>query len=162
MQFKLWILKFASNYWLFGILIFLVGADICCHISCFVVTSESIVLTFVGILATLVVVGNYAQVKAIENKMDEKIQKLEFDLLEVKKIKEDMDRKFNHSNEKETIKMYLTCDTLNSEYRKSIYYNSFEVKAQKSDFYFVQLLEKFPDMTGRELRKLIQTYLVQP
>ena len=68
---KLWIMKFVSNYWLFGILLFLIGVDISCHFSRCVVSHESIVLTFIGILATFIVVSNYAQVKDLERKLDE-------------------------------------------------------------------------------------------
>ena len=68
---KLWVTKFVSNYWLFGILIFMIGIDISCHFSRCAVSHESIVLTFIGILATFIVVGNYAQVKDLERKLDE-------------------------------------------------------------------------------------------
>jgi hypothetical protein len=42
-----------------------------------VVAKESVVLTFVGILATFVVVGNYFQVKDIERSFDEKVKGIE-------------------------------------------------------------------------------------
>jgi hypothetical protein len=57
--------------------ILLLGTDIALHISCEVITSDHIILVFVGILATFIVVSNYAQVKEIENKFDRKAKELE-------------------------------------------------------------------------------------
>ena len=103
---RLWSL-FANN-WLLGMLILLVGIDICCHISYSVVESENIVLLFVGILATFVVVSNYIQVKEAERKFEytsenmredfnDKINDLNTDINQkfgeiVKAFKEDGDR----------------------------------------------------------------------
>jgi hypothetical protein len=41
------------------------------------IVSVSIILAFVGILATFIVVGNYSQVKEIEGKFDEKVKILD-------------------------------------------------------------------------------------
>jgi hypothetical protein len=56
------------GYWLEGIVILLVGIDICVHLSCDVIKSDHIILVFVGILATFIVVSNYAQINIIEGK----------------------------------------------------------------------------------------------
>jgi len=43
----------------------------------FTISNESIVLTFVGILAAFVVISNYAQVKGVENNFNKNISKIE-------------------------------------------------------------------------------------
>ena len=53
-----------TNYWLLIISIVLIVVSISLNISTTVITDASIVLVFVGILATFVVVSNYAQVAA--------------------------------------------------------------------------------------------------
>ena len=70
-----------ANNWLLGVLILLVGADICCHISYVVIENVHIILTFIGILSTFVVVSNYFQVKEAERKFEEETRELrkEFD-----------------------------------------------------------------------------------
>ena len=65
------------NFWLFGISIILLGASLFLNVSHTVVTNESIVLVFVGILATFIVVGNYAQVTEIKNNTNIQIKNLE-------------------------------------------------------------------------------------
>jgi hypothetical protein len=72
-----------KKMWMWIILIVLILVDINCHISYkHMFESESVVLTFVGILATFVVVGNYFQVKDIERKADEKLRLLELGITE--------------------------------------------------------------------------------
>lgn len=81
-----------GNYWLFGILIVLLGASIVVNISDIVVSSQSIVITFIGILATFVVVGNYAQMKSAEEKAESakhEVVKLEG------RIKNELERRFS-------------------------------------------------------------------
>ena len=68
--------------WLFliilsGAVLFWVGAIVASKCWGVNFTSDSIVLTFVGIIATFVVIGNYAHTKAIEEKFEEKIKELE-------------------------------------------------------------------------------------
>jgi hypothetical protein len=65
------------NYWLLGIAIILLGASIFLNISHTVITNESLVLTFIGILATIIVVGNFAQVAEIRNDTTKQINDLE-------------------------------------------------------------------------------------
>jgi hypothetical protein len=65
------------NFWLFGISILLLGISISLNISNTVITNESIVLIFIGVLATFIVVGNFAQVSEIRNTTDNKINGLE-------------------------------------------------------------------------------------
>jgi hypothetical protein len=65
------IYKFLKSGWFcVGIIIILLGFDFACHIPCLSVTSNYVgaILAFVGILATFVVVGNYAQVKDLEHR----------------------------------------------------------------------------------------------
>lgn len=70
-------MKQTSNFFLFGISIILLGATLFLNISHTVITNESIVLVFVGILATFIVVGNYAQVTDIRNSTNNQIIELE-------------------------------------------------------------------------------------
>lgn len=68
--------NFFCNYsFIIGLLIIIFGFDIYCNIDYICVTDESIVLVFVGILATFIVMGNYAQVVKIENDLKEEIQR---------------------------------------------------------------------------------------
>lgn len=69
---------FIGNNWLFVIAIIMLGASIISNISCYIVTNESLVLSFVGVLATFVVIGNFAQTQAIKDELkkeNEKFQK---------------------------------------------------------------------------------------
>lgn len=89
-NFKDCVTKFCSNYWLFGIAVVLLGADTVFHISSMVViTDTTIVLAFMGGLATFVVIGNYIQVQNIKNEFEAKVveMKKEFEkqVVEMKK-----------------------------------------------------------------------------
>ena len=64
-------------HWILGISIILLGASLFLNISNTIITNDSIVLTFVGILATFIVVGNYAQVTEIRNSTNSQIKDLE-------------------------------------------------------------------------------------
>ena len=64
-----------NYFFVIGLLIIIFGFDIYCNIDYICVTDESIVLVFVGILATFIVLGNYAQVVKIENDLKEEIQR---------------------------------------------------------------------------------------
>jgi hypothetical protein len=55
----------------------LLGISISLNISDAVITNESIVLAFIGVLATFIVVGNFAQVSEIRNIIENKIKSLE-------------------------------------------------------------------------------------
>jgi hypothetical protein len=66
-----------TNFWLFGISLILLGISIFLNISQTVITNESVVLTFIGILATFIVVGNYTQVTDIRNNTNKQITDLE-------------------------------------------------------------------------------------
>lgn len=65
---------------------------ICCSVDEDVlINDQSIVLGFVGILATFVVVGNYAQVKDTERKFEKKIEEINRKLEEINKNQSLMD-----------------------------------------------------------------------
>lgn len=68
---------YIGNNWLFGLAIIMLGASIISNISYYIVTNESIVLFFVGVLATFVVVGNFAQTKSIKDELEEKNEQLQ-------------------------------------------------------------------------------------
>jgi hypothetical protein len=77
-------------YSLFGISIILIFISITLNISQYIVTDESIVLLFIGILATFIVVSNYSQVSDIKSNIDNKIEKLEEQQVEVLTLKKQM------------------------------------------------------------------------
>jgi hypothetical protein len=83
-----WLYLMLKNKWfLIGIIIILMGWIIFLHFH--IITNPNdvtLILAFVGILATFVVVSNYAQVKDIERKFEKKIEKLDTNFDE--KIKE--------------------------------------------------------------------------
>jgi hypothetical protein len=67
------------NYWfLWGIIIILLGTIVFCLIPKIDITNNyvSVIFGFVGILATFIVVSNYAQVKEIERGFDRKIKQI--------------------------------------------------------------------------------------
>jgi hypothetical protein len=86
-----------KSYWLFGTSILLLICSIALNISHSIITNESIVLTFIGILATFILVGNYAQVTEIRNstqaKVDEQRQQTEKKLAELQTLYHDLQKK---------------------------------------------------------------------
>ncbi|NLE03667.1 MAG: hypothetical protein GX638_02545 [Crenarchaeota archaeon] len=78
-------MKQLANYWLFGISLILLGASLILNISHTVICNESLVITFVGILATFIVVGNYAQTTNLETKTSKKIEEFDNQLVEIVK-----------------------------------------------------------------------------
>jgi peptidoglycan hydrolase CwlO-like protein len=81
------------SYWILGILIVFLGIDIALHISCKVVTSDHIVLTFVGVLATFIVVSNYAKVRETKREFEKKIDEVKIVQAEAQKKLEQLDEK---------------------------------------------------------------------
>lgn len=79
-------------YILFSISIILIFISITLNISQIVVTNESIVLVFIGILATFIVVSNYSQVSDVKTNVENKIEKLEEQQTEVLTLKKQMIR----------------------------------------------------------------------
>jgi len=123
MNLKSKISKFVSYYWLFGILLVLLGFDIAYHFCCCKIASEGIILVLIGILATFVVVGNYAQVKDIENKMEERIKSLESEIHDVKKIKEDIKQTLKNGNQSiifELVKLIRQYESANKEEKEKL------------------------------------------
>jgi len=64
--------------WLSSIAIFISIITLCGVFVCkdIVIVNESIMLIFVGVIATFIVVSNYAQVKSIEDKFEKSIDKI--------------------------------------------------------------------------------------
>ena len=90
--FKYCFIKCVGNHWLIGLAILLLAISIALNIDHSTIAKESIVLGFVGVLATFIVVGNYAQVKAIESQSDNRIKEIEDKFKELEGI-------FNQLNE---------------------------------------------------------------
>ena len=64
-------------YILIGISLVLSIISICLNISRFVIEKETLILGFIGILVTIVVIGNVAHVIVIKDDTDNKIKELE-------------------------------------------------------------------------------------
>ena len=85
-----------SNYWLFCIVIILVGVSIFINISHTVIDSQNLIIGFVGVLATFIVVSNYMQVKEIEKEFKKKVAGMEKDFdVRMTKTEAEFDRKIN-------------------------------------------------------------------
>jgi hypothetical protein len=74
------VISWFNNYWIIVIIIALMCIDICCHISWNIIESDHIVLTFVGVLATFVVVSNYSQVKEVKDESNVRISDIKNEL----------------------------------------------------------------------------------
>jgi len=83
-------------YWVSGVslLISIIAFCCACISKSVIIEDESLILIFVGILATFVVVGNYAQVKSIEQDFSQKVGELKYEFAEkVKELKHEFDKK---------------------------------------------------------------------
>lgn len=86
--------KFFTDFWaaiLWGVILVIVMMGVLwisskLHIFEDMPTSESIVITFIGILATFVVVSNFSQVANIEQKTDNKIAEIEGEVNRISKL----------------------------------------------------------------------------
>lgn len=75
-----WIKKLLKHNWfIVGVIIILIGFDIYIHIPIVDIKCSyfGAIMGFVGILATFIVVGNFAQVKDIEGKFNDKVDVLD-------------------------------------------------------------------------------------
>lgn len=66
-------IKWLGNYWISGTALIMLGFSIALNFGNFSPNDTGIILTFVGIIATFIVVGNYAQVTTIKNDFKESI-----------------------------------------------------------------------------------------
>jgi hypothetical protein len=69
-----------SHWFLIGIIIILLGTIIVCLTPIVEYNNFAVILGFVGILATMIVIGNYAQVKDIESKFDAKANSIKLEI----------------------------------------------------------------------------------
>lgn len=67
-------IKWLGNYWISGAAVIMLGFSIALNFGNFSSNDTGIILTFVGILATFIVVGNYAQVMTIRDDSKETIK----------------------------------------------------------------------------------------
>jgi hypothetical protein len=88
-----------------GFVLLLLGFTLCCLMinSCINIANESIILTFIGALATFVVVGNYIQTKDVKDTTDREIDKMkkEIDTLKnsIEPTVEDALKDYHHTVE---------------------------------------------------------------
>ena len=90
-----------SGHWLTGLAIILLVLSICFNIGRIEVNDVSIVLAFIGVLATFVVVSNYAQVQGLENKLKSVDKEFKNQRNTLYFMKADNARSFAHSNMRE-------------------------------------------------------------
>jgi nitrate/nitrite-specific signal transduction histidine kinase len=69
----LWLL---GHGWLLLIVIILLIVSICVNISHIIITSDSLVVTFIGILASIIVIGNFSYVSVIKSEMTKELDNL--------------------------------------------------------------------------------------
>lgn len=72
-------IKWLGNYWISGAAVIMLGFSIALNFGNFSSNDTGIILTFVGILATFIVVGNYAQVMAIRDDSKKAIEEMRAD-----------------------------------------------------------------------------------
>jgi hypothetical protein len=82
------------------------------HKYCFGISNDSIVLTFIGIIATFVVISNYIQVKEIERKFDSK--RIELEQLFNTKVKDTECKISSFLHYKEAVSAKSDVDAFNS------------------------------------------------
>jgi uncharacterized membrane protein (DUF485 family) len=98
---KFWIKQTNGNWFIVGIIILLIGFDIFIHIPIVDIQSSyfGAIMGFVGILATFIVVGNYAQVKDIKDefktKVDEFKTKMKESEIKIEEIEKESNKVIN-------------------------------------------------------------------
>ncbi|MDR1760977.1 MAG: hypothetical protein LBR55_00860 [Bacteroidales bacterium] len=120
-----------SYYFLIGVIIILLLTIIALHIECLAINDSSIILAFVGILATFVVISNYTQVKDIERKFenktesfDKKIKEIDTNILNIAKYAESINKQYY-----DTVEMSARLMTLQSDlyFKLKDYQSSFHL-----------------------------------
>lgn len=120
----------------------------------FTLSQDSIVLTLVGILATFVVVSNYAQVKEVENQFENKIN-------EVKEIENKFDIKIKEIEDKLT----ETIDSKIKDYDCDIsacfllIYGHFELKDGKVEYALDYCMDALKQMRYSKNKRLLNTIM---
>jgi tetratricopeptide (TPR) repeat protein len=90
---KAWFYKILSQYIPLGLIIILLFVDICFHICDTVIKDDHIILVFVGILATFVVISNFAQVKDAKDEFAKERARLEAVIEDkIKQAKDEFDK----------------------------------------------------------------------
>jgi hypothetical protein len=99
-EIKKWFYEQLSKYFLLGIIMILLGTIIFCLIPKIDITNNyvSAIFGFVGILATFVVVSNYAQVKDVKDEFDRQVKDIEGKFEEkIEKLEKNNDEKIKQS-----------------------------------------------------------------
>lgn len=109
-----------------------------------VVEKESIVLVFVGILATFIVVGNYAQVKSIEQDFSQKVGELKHEFSKEEKV-------LKHEFSEKVKEMKLEFD------KKVLLNQNFSViqELYKKMVYLISIVEKIVSLPIEKRKDLI-------
>ncbi|GEM_PF-3773566 len=144
------------RYWMFAILIFFLGICISMHVSSCVISNEGTVLTFVGILATFVVVSNYYQVVEIERKMNEKIENLESKILDINTLKEDITNTLSKNNQSvifELVKLIRKYENANKKKKEKIINQLYSFNEIESDI----VRDKVFEIIGRIINTKIRS-----
>jgi len=116
-----------NNWFVVGIIIILIGFDIFIHIPIIDIKCNyfSAMIGFVGVLATFIVVSNYAQVKEIERKTNTQLSIIKNDFNEkINKINSDLG--IMSKQIKDTIENVLVNDVRNIKNRTYEYIDNYE------------------------------------
>lgn len=94
-------IKLIGNYWLAGIAIILLIFSIGIHFKSIEYYDSALMLGFIGILATFIVVGNYAQVMTIRDDSKETIRETKDEISKaIEEMRADFDNRIKTANEK--------------------------------------------------------------
>jgi hypothetical protein len=121
-----------SSYWILGIVILLIGFDIAIHIPIIDIKCSyfGAIIGFVGVLATFIVVSNYAQVRDVERKTNKTIKDTEKKFKEeLNEIKNEFNRKI--SNTEIGLNKKIDMEHINTE--ESLYINSVDTALVSGD-----------------------------
>lgn len=132
-------IAFAVLFWL--------GAIIVANYFGFVITDQNVILTFVGILATFIIISNYEQVQTIEKQTNEQIKKLENKLNGTIKILEEHNKNFSG---------YLYEIFKESDVTYSIIVNKI-LKEDFSELYYMKGEDGFVELTKNKYEELLKT-----
>ena len=113
-------------------------------------------MTFVGILATFIVVSNYYQVIEIERKMNEKIENLESKILDINSLKEDITNTLSKNNQSvilELVKLIRKYENANKKKKEEIIDQLYSFSEIESEI----VRDKVFEIIGRIINKKIRS-----
>lgn len=122
----------ANSYIWFAVLAAVI-VDIMLHIQTIVITRDSLVITFIGVIAGIIVIGNFAQVQAIKDEFKSKVDGIDNSLRDVGVRVGDMKSKISDVEGRSTnLELFM------DESKKDIEASISKIKIEKeSIFYYI-------------------------